>query len=307
MMLPLRGSTLAYLSSLDLTQKTMQKAQAQVSSGLRVQQPSDDPASIGGILQLQQDIARNQQTQSNLDTVKSEVTTADSSLQSGIAAIENAISLAAQGANSTADANVRANLADQVSGLQQTLVSISQTTVNGRYIFSGDQDNQVAYQLDLTQPTGVTQLISAPATRQILDPNGVSISVAKTAQEIFDARNPDNTPAAGNVFAAINALRTALVNNDQAGITQAADSLHTADDYLNRQLSFYGGVENRVADATSIAQKFQTQQQADLSQLRDADIPAVAVQLNQADVQLQATLSVEAKVSQTKNLFNYLA
>jgi flagellar hook-associated protein 3 FlgL len=300
MILPLKGSTLAYLADLDLTQKTMQKAQSQVSSGLRVQQPSDDPAAIGGILQLQADIVRNQQTQSNLGAVKSEASTADSSLQSAIQAVENAISLAAQGASSTVGATERANLADQISGLQQTLVGISQTTVNGRYIFSGDQDGQPAYQLDLSQPTGVKQLLTAPATRQILDPNGVSISVAKTAQDIFDS-------PAGNVFGAINALRTALVNNDQAGITLAVNSLHAADDHLNSQASFYGEVENRVADATSLAQKFQIQQQSDLSQLRDADIPTAAVALSQAGIQLQATLSVEATVAQAKNLFNYLA
>jgi flagellar hook-associated protein 3 FlgL len=307
MVLPLRGTTMEYLADLNLTQKSMDQAQAQVSSGFRVQQPSDDPAAIGGILQLQADIAQNQQTQSNLGAITSEASTADSSLQSAIQQVENAITLAAQGANSTATATDRANLADQVSGLQQSLVGISQTTVNGRYIFSGDQDTRPAYQLDPTQPNGVQQLLSAPATRQILDPNGVAISVAKTAQEIFDARNPDNTVASGNVFAAINSLQTALANNDQAGITQATSSLHAADDYLNSQLAFYGEVENRVAGASSLAQKFQIQQQADLSRLRDADIPTAAVQMSQSQVQLQATLSVEATVSQTKNLFNYLA
>jgi flagellar hook-associated protein 3 FlgL len=307
MMLSLKGSTMAYLADLNLTQQTMDRAQAHVSSGFRVQQPSDDPAAIGGILQLQSDMARNQQTQSNLGAATTEASAADSSLQSAIQAVETAITQASEGASSSATATQRASLADQVSGLQQSLVSISQTTVNGRYIFSGDQDTQPAYQLDLTQQNGVQQLLSAPATRQILDPNGVAISVAKTAQQIFDARNPDNTAASGNVFAAINSLRTALLNNDQAGITQAADSLHAADDYLNSQLAFYGEVENRVADATTLAQKFQIQQQAGLSQLRDADIPTEAVQLSQAQVQLQATLSVEATVSQTKNLFNYLA
>ena len=66
-------------------------------------------------------------------------------------------------------------------------------------------------------------------------------------------------------------------------------------------------VENRVQDATDLAQKFQTQQQAELSQIRDADIPSVAAQLTQLQVQQQAALSVEANVAQMKNLFNYLA
>ena len=60
-----------------------------------------------------------------------------------------------RGANSTATAASRAILAQQVAGLQQTLVGISNTNYNGRYIFSGDQTPAPAYQLDSSQPDGV--------------------------------------------------------------------------------------------------------------------------------------------------------
>ena len=308
MTLPLSGATMQYLADLDRTQSQMTQAQAEVSSGYRVTQPSDDPGAVKDILQTQADLSKTKQTLSNLGAVTSEATAADSSLQSAIQAVESAISAGAQGVTGTADATLRSNLAQQVAGLQQTIVSISRTQVNGRYIFSGDQDTQPAYQLDPTQPEGVQQLINAPATRQIMDPNGVAISVAKTAQEIFDPQDPvAGGPTAGNVFAAINNLLTALQNNDQPGISTALDNLHSADDYLNQQLAFYGDVETRVNDATSLAQKFQTQQTTELSQLRDADIPAEAQQLSQGQVQLQATLSVQATMQQTKNLFSFLA
>ncbi len=189
-----------------------------------------------------------------------------------------------------------------MAALQQTLVGISQTQVNGHYIFSGDQDSGPAYQLDPTQPNGVQQLINAPATRVIVDSTGTSIAVAKTAQQIFD----NGTSAQGNVFAAVNNLLTSLQNNDTVGITQASTDLQTADGYLNDQLAFYGAAENRVAAATDLAQKFQTQQTSELSQLRDADIPTVAIQLNQAQLDQQAAISAEAKISQNRNLFSYL-
>ncbi|SPE23321.1 exported hypothetical protein [Candidatus Sulfopaludibacter sp. SbA3] len=112
-----------------------------------------------------------------------------------------------------------------------------------------------------------------------------------------------STPA---IFAALNSLLTALNNNDQAGITQAATSLKSADTYLNQQVAFYGEAENRVAAASDLAQKFQTQQQSQLSNLRDADIPAVALQLSQAQLDQQAALSAESKIMQTPNLFSYL-
>jgi flagellin-like hook-associated protein FlgL len=153
----------------------------------------------------------------------------------------------------------------------------------------------------------VQQLFTTTSTRTIVDATGTAISVALTAQQIFDAQNPDGTDAPGNVFAAINSLLTALNNNDTAGINQAADALNTADTYLNQQLAFYGEAEDRVTAANDLAQKFQTQLQSQLGNLQDANIPAVALQLNQAQLSQQAALSAEAQIEQDKDLFGYLA
>jgi flagellar hook-associated protein 3 FlgL len=303
----LSGSAERYLNALNTMQTRLDQAQAEIGSGLRVNQASDDPAAVGSILDTQARIGSMQQTETNLATVKTEADTADGALQSAISALESALSSGAQGASSTATADLRTNLATQVQSVLQTLVSISQTTVNGRYIFSGDQDTKPSYQMDLTQPTGVTQLQAATATRTVLDANGVPIPVDKTAQEIFDARNADGTAASGNVFAAVNALRVALANNDTAGISQAMDDLHTADTYINNQLSFYGNLQNQVQQNTGLAQSYETTGKQNLSQLRDADIPTVAEELTQVQVQQQAALSAQASISHQKNLFDYLA
>jgi len=306
MILNINGATQAYLANLSTTQQKINQASAEVSSGRSVQQPSDDPAAISSILQTKADIAANQQIQSNLGSVSSELQTADTALQSAISAVENAVTIAGQGASSTATAAARANLAQEVAGLQQTLVGISNTTFSGRYIFSGDQDTSPAYQVDSSQPDGVKQLVSGSATRVIVDATGTTISVAKTAQQIFDAKNADGTDATGNVFGAINSLLTALNNNDQAGIEQASSALQSADTFLNQQLAFYGEAEDRVTAATDLAQKFQTQQTSQLSNLQDADIPSVALQLTQAQLSQQAALSAEAEIQQSRNLFSYL-
>jgi flagellar hook-associated protein 3 FlgL len=300
------GSTQAFLASLDATQLQMQQAQTQVSSGLRVQQASDDPTEIAEILQLQGDISQNQQIQSNLNGVSSELGTADSALQTAVQAVESATSHGTQGATATSTADQRTILAQQVTGILQTLVGIANTSVGGRYIFSGDQDTQPAYQVDATQPEGVKQLVSAPATLVIVDASGTSISVSKTAQEIFDAQDANGKPTAGNVFAAVNSLATALQNDDQAGISQAVISLQSADQYLNDQLAFYGQAETSISTATSVAQQFQTQETSNLSQLRDADVAKVAVQLNQDQVQNQAALSAESTLLQQRDLFSYI-
>ena len=76
--------------------------------------------------------------------------------------------------------------------------------------------------------------------------------------------------------------------------------------YLNDQLAFYGTAENRVASAADIAQKFQTQETQQLSQLQDSDVASLAVELKLAQVQNEASLSVESSILQKKNLFSYI-
>ena len=301
------GSTLQYLANLNRTTNNINQTSSQISSGTRVQQASDAPAEIAEILQLQANIGANQQVQTNLSNANAEVSSADSALQTTISILQQAQSLASEGANSNSSASQRSILAQQVAGLQSELIAASQTQVNGMFIFSGDQDGGPQYQADPTAPEGVQQLFTTSATRTIKDTNGTSIAVALTAQQIFDPRNPDTTPATGNAFAAINDLLTSLQNNDQAGIQAAAGELGSANTYVNQQLTFYGEAENRITDATNLAQKFLTQQQSDLSQLRDTDEASAAVTLSQEQVQEQASVSVESNLLQMRNIFYYIA
>jgi flagellar hook-associated protein 3 FlgL len=301
------GTTQQYLADLNRTETQLQQVTTQISSGIDVQQPSDNPGAISDILQTQTAISNNKQIQSNLQSVTTEVNTADSALQTAVQQVQSALSLATEGASSTSTAETRSELAQQVANIQQTLVGIAQTTVNGQYIFSGDNDTQPMYQLDSSAPEGVQQLFSSTSTRTIQSVDGTSFAVALTAQQIFDAQNSDGTPATGNVFAAIQNLETALTNNDTAGISSAVSSLQSASSYLNNQLAFYGDVEDRVTEATDLAQKFQTQETTELGNLQDTDIPTAATELTQLQTQQEASMQVEASVDQMKNLFSYLA
>jgi flagellar hook-associated protein 3 FlgL len=306
MLTSISGAEMRYLADLNRTQSSINQTTAQVTSGKRVTQASDDPADLAEILQLDANIAQNSQVQTNLSSATSELQTADTTLQSVVSILEQAGTLASEGSNSTETADERTALVSQVSAMQQELVSLSRTQVNGRYIFSGDQDTQPAYQLDAAGINGVDQLLDCTNTRTITDASGTTISIALTAQQIFDPQNADGTSATGNTFAAINDLLTALQNNDEAGIVTANTELQNAGTYVNQQLTFYGAAEERVSDATTLAQKFQTQMKTDLSTAQDTDIPAAAEALSQEQVQMQAATSAEANILQMKTIFDYI-
>ena len=306
-MLPaVKGPSEQFLTDLDRIQSAMNTVQRQLSSGLRVGQASDDPSAVPSILNTQSEIAQNNQAQTTLNQVGTELKSGDSSLQQAVALLDKAITLASQ-AGSTVNGDTQiATLAGQVQDIQEQLVGLSNTSVGGRFIFSGDHSQQAAYALDSTQPNGVRQLAPGNSTLAITDTNGNTLWKPMTAQQIFDARDTGGAAAAGNVFAAVNSLLTALQNNDSSAAGGTMDSLKAADDHLNQQLGLIGIAETRVTDATTAAAKSVTTEQQELSSLRDADTAGDAVELTQLNTQQQAALSARAKMSQY-NLFDFLA
>jgi flagellar hook-associated protein 3 FlgL len=306
-MLPaVKGPSEQFLTDMDRIQSAMNTVQRQLSSGLRVGQASDDPSAVPSILKTQSEIAQNNQAQTNLNQVGTELKSGDSSLQQAVALLEKAITLASQAGSTVNGGTQIATLAGQVQDIQEQLVSLSNTSVGGRFIFSGDDRQQAAYALDSTQPNGVRQLAPGNSTLAITDTNGNTLWKPMTAQQIFDARDTGGTAAAGNVFAAVNSLLTALQNNDSSAAGGTVDSLKAADDHLNQQLGLIGIAETRVTDATTAAAKSVTTEQQELSSLRDADTAGDAVELTQLNTQQQAALSARAKMSQY-NLFDFLA
>jgi flagellar hook-associated protein 3 FlgL len=296
-----------FLASVDTIQTRLNQAQLELSSGLRVNKASDAPQQIGDIFQTRADLANATQAEQNLNLVKTQADAADSALQTAIQLLDNASTLGLEGGGdpSTANPSQQATLASQVQGLISQLVAISRTAVNGVYIFSGDQGASPSYQVNPASPNGVDRLIQTQATAEASDPTGIKFQVAKTAQDLFDKRDSSDNFAPENVFAALQNLQSALQAGNSAGIAQAIDGIHTASAYLNQQLGFYGAAQNRIASAISLAQKFQVQDQSQLSTLQDADVPAAALELTQATTALSAAMSAQAK-RPTTSLFDYL-
>jgi flagellar hook-associated protein 3 FlgL len=293
------GSEL-FLANVDRIQRTIATANQQVSSGKKISVASDAPDQVGALLQLRASLQHNSQIQSNLNLAKADATTADSALGSAISMLDQALTLGEQGTNPTQTSDVLQGLAAQVQSIQEQMVGISQTTVQGRYIFSGDQMSSPAFTFDSTRlsTNPVVQLSAASATYRIEDPAGGSFAAAKGATEIFGAP--------GNVFTALNTLRLALLSGDTTAIGNAIDPIKQASTHLNSMESFYGQVENRIQTASDFATNRDTQLQAQISQTEDADITSAALELTQGSTQLQAALQMQGKKPHT-SLFDYLA
>ncbi len=302
----LSPSSEAFLANVDRVQRSLDQASRQVSSGKRVNVASDAPSEVDTILQLKTGQVRNQQIQSNLAVVKTDADAADSALSSATKLMDTARTLAAQGGTFTTDATGRQALAGQVEALQEQMVAVSRTVVQGRYVFGGDSDATPPYELDLTTSNGVAQLTADPtATRRVEDSSGGSFAVAKSAQDIFDTHNADGTLATDNVFAALNNLRIGLLANDVTQINAANTSIQAASDHLSLSQAFYGTVQNRIEYAGTYSTSYDLQLTVQLSQKQDADVTASAMAITQGNTELQAAFAMQAKMPRT-TLFDFI-
>jgi flagellar hook-associated protein 3 FlgL len=294
-----------FLSQVGRMQRKLSEANRQVSSGKRIASASDAPEEVESLLQLRSVRVRNEQVRSNLTLAKSMAQSADAAIASGLQLLDRALVLANQGANGTMDDGGRKSIALDVQSLLEQMVHNSRTAVQGRYIFSGDQDNTPAYDLDLTSPTGVVQLATSTATARVEDSAGGSFAATKTAQEIFDARDGQGNPTSSNVFAGLNGLRVALAANDGTAIGNSISAIKQAAYHLNSMGSFYGTVERRVEDAANYADRYANQVKGQIAQKEDADVAAAALEMSQTTTQMQAAFQMRAKIPRN-SLFDYL-
>jgi flagellar hook-associated protein 3 FlgL len=290
----------SFLAGLNQIQTRLDTAQNELSTGLQINNVSDNPSEIADIWQLNSELDQTSQTETNLGQVNTEVSTAESSLESAVTLVEQAETYGTQGASDTSSATTRQELATNISAILQQLVATANTTVQGRYIFAGDADQTTPYTYDATQADPVSSYQGSASTREIQGADGSPFPVALTAQQIFDSSNVNT-----NVFTSLTDLVQGLQNNDDTAINSSLSNLQSSDTYLNQQLAFYGTVQDQVQGAVTFGQNYTTQLQTQLSGVQDANEAADITNLTQAQTQLQAALTSEAQLPKT-TLFDFL-
>lgn len=295
-----------FLSNLSSLEQRLTKSNSEVSSGLRVQTVSDDPASVTEILQLTAQIASNNQIKTNLNEVQTEVNGAEGAINTATGLMDRAAEIAAEGSSTTSTAD-RTQLAQQINDVMTEMQQLANTQVAGRYVFSGDSDQTAPYGSVnfVTNPiNGVGAYQGSVSTRSVEDSYRVPITISATAQDIFDGGTAGTVNT--SVFQALTALYNALSSNNPSAAATAASNLQSATNYLNGQQALYGDIQNKLTDALTTQTAMDTSLRSQLSNLQDADEAQAAIQLQTESTALTAAETAYSSFPK-KSLFDYLA
>jgi flagellar hook-associated protein 3 FlgL len=283
------------LAALNKSQLETQQAMLEISSGRSVNQPSDNPTAAALLVENNDQATFNRGYLQSIGTVQGQLSTADSTLSSVVTALQRAVSLGVEGANGTLSDGDRASIANELQGIQSQLVSLSNASYEGRYVFAGTNTNTPPFVVDNTVPSGV-RYVGNTDVNQVSIGNGNKLAVNQPGSHLFSAPGND-------VFLAINSLIQALQSN--TGIGAAVTSLGAANSYLSAQRVFYGNASNQAQSQSTYlnAAKLQIAQQQNT--LGGADLAAAATNLARSQIDTQATLATISKLTQN-NLFSYL-
>lgn len=282
------------IAALNQTQQQENTATLELSTGSRINAPSDDPAGAAELVQNQAQSRQSDSFLSSASTINGLLSTADSTLSSVVTALQRAISLGVEGANGTLSDSDRSAIAQELSGIQTQLISLANTSYQGQYIFAGTAETQ-PYVVDPTSTSGVTYNGNA-GTNSVTIGTGYQLQTNLPGSQIFNGVGAD-------VFQSISDLVNALQSN--TGISGAVNEVSTAYNYLTAQRVFYGNAENQISDQQNFLNSETVQLSTQENTIAGANLPLVASQLDSSQIQLNAELSAIAKISQT-SLFDYL-
>ena len=130
-----------FLSDVQKNLSAMYTANEQLSTGKRINRPSDDPSGMARIVGYKATLLSIGQYNRSIDSAQSNLGALDSSFSNLVEVLTRGRELAVQGANATVDASSRIAIAKEVKALFESAIGIANTKVGDRYIFSGYQTN----------------------------------------------------------------------------------------------------------------------------------------------------------------------
>jgi flagellar hook-associated protein 3 FlgL len=262
------------------------KAQGEISSGLRVQAPGDDPQAAGLLVRHKFDQAQTTAIQNGAQSAADELNAADSALGSVSTAIARAQVLATQFGNDTYTADDRATAANEVDGLYKQALGSLNTRFGDRYIFGGYGDNQAPFADDGTYQgdTGVRQVEVAPGVYE-----DASIRADVTAKGVGGGVD---------ILQTLTDLSTALRNNDSDAIRASITSLQAGSNQVSAAQSQAGTAVNIFTATVNTCAAQITDEKKVIGELGDADVMDASTKLSLAQYALNATLTA---ASQTLN------
>lgn len=275
----------------------------QLSTGKRVNKPSDDPIAASQAVVLSQAQSQNSQYALARTFATQKISLEESVLGQATTAIVSAQEKIVNAGNETLNDDDRASLATELEGIRNQLLNLANSTDgNGRHIFAGykteaEPFGEVAGEIKYTGgDTAITQTVDSSRT----------MTIGHTGSQVFDSLTsnavpePDGSASETNLFkmldTAIAALKTPTANLSEADKADVDAAISKTNRGLKNSLgniltvrAELGTQLNELTSLDSLGEDRSLGQAQQMSDLTDADWSATISSYVMQQAALQAS------------------
>ncbi len=288
------------LLDLQRTKERLSVTQRELSTGKRINDPSDDPTGAALLVDFHASIGANEGFLKQIEGAVSFLQGSESALGGVINDLTRLLEIGQQAISGTNAGTPRVNLAQEVNAIRSNFISAANTQEQGKYLFSGTAT--------LTVP------FSGPAAGPITYAGNAGIHrVDVSASSTVDTNIPGSTlffgtggqGSATDLFQQVTDLRDGLLANNSALIQAAYTNLKAILPTLSTAQTDIGGREAGILALKDDLANFTLTLQGIQNTVESTDYPDAVTRFSADQTGQQVTLSSLAKVGKT-NLFDFL-
>ncbi|WP_424766653.1 flagellar hook-associated protein FlgL [Paenibacillus sp. sgz302251] len=289
----------------------MNNLQNQLSTGMKINKPSDDPVGITFALRYRSELDANNQYTSNVGSALSMLEYTDTTIGQAGDVMQRARELLVQGANGTLEQTSLDSIKTEISQLYNQMVEIGNSQFNGKQVFNGELTGEKPYPA-VTLDDTVDLLVEPPKLKayQVSTDTGsikyelsagMSLKINILGNEVFGesvdpAATQEELESSDNVFLLLQRAYDMLGSGDQKGVSKMLDQMDTRINTMLTKRAEVGARVNRVEIIESRLSDININLQTVQAKTEDADMSVVITNLKTEENVYQASLSVGAQL-----------
>lgn len=285
----------------------MNNMQNQLSTGMRINKPSDDPVGITFALRYRSDLDSNDQYLDNVSSAISMLEYTDTTIGQAGDVMQRVKELLVQGSNGTLEQTNLDAIKTEISQLYNQMVGIGNSQFNGKYIFNGENTVEQPYPTmtleETVDPLATPPLLKAyhvasdtGSVRYELS-SGMSMAINITGNEVFgDPISSEGDSGSDNIFQLLRRAYDTLSTGDKEGVSDLIGQVDTRMNTMLTKRAEVGAKMNRVELIQNRLNDIDINLQTVKSKTEDADMAKVITNMKTEENVYQASLSVGAQI-----------
>lgn len=286
-----------FMRDINNNRSQMAGIQSDLSSGKKVRMPSQNPVSFQRSRIVEEDIRKQEQYQNNLSSGLRQGRLAQEALDETLDHLIDIKRILTQATTDTAQGKIRENMADELAGIRDTMVSTLNMSYGDRHLFAGTNSDNKPFQFDATGPGGVADNSSDDTIRiQAGDQTYIDASVTGT-----DLR----TSEAGDMFEIIGNIEQALRDDDSEALNGMLDDVDSVIDHTSIVTARLGNNINRMEFMYEQYESSNIVMKSDVSEMVDTDYAKAFSDMQRTQISFEAAMAVHTQMIHN-TLLDYL-